>query len=498
MKKIGIIQTDTLPGDFPNNLRAIVQGYRECLDHGAELVLAPAYALCGLNPRSLMNRASFLRQQEDAAITLADELSNTNVPLLLGYGIDATEGKDLTDYPEVDSWGMEDELLHDADDTEPSYETHPFVRMTPCLIFRGNVRPIPDGSILTLQGKRCFVTTEEAESLPTEDADLIVHMPTTAWSNRSVTREDDIYSWETLFGDIPVICLHAVGAADDEIHGGGSAVYLDGHLQSRLPFFETATRIINLKGKPKASQPSTEVGELMQKALERWLRDSVRNNGYTGVCIPLDYPNSALLTAIAISALGSGNVIGATFEDREPGCISVHKLTLGDLPTQASAIVATDEPAGLTARLKGALLSTLAESRGLLLLCPLDRTAFLLGHFNLYGESCGHLAPLGNLYRMDTYLLSQRYSDRYPDLFGSLTEPEHPEQDRIIHDLTERNISAGDLLHTAGHLFRENDVRRIQRRTLASALKRYQLPLILCVEEAKERLLFPLAHRLND
>lgn len=498
MNKIGIIQTDTLPGDFPNNLRAIVQGYRECLDHGAELVLAPAYALCGLNPRALMNRASFLRQQEDAAITLADELSNTNVPLLLGYGIDATEGKELADYPEADDWGMEDELLHDSDDEEQPYEAHPIVRMTPCLIYRGNVRPIPDGSIITLQGKRCYISTDAAEDTPTEEADLIVHMPTTAWSGRSVTREDEIYSWETLFGGTPVICLHAVGAADDEIHSGGSAVYLDGHLQSRLPFFEAATRIINLKRKTKISLPSTEAGELMQKALERWLHDSVRNNGYTGVCIPLDYPNSALLTAIAISALGSGNVIGATFEGREPGCISVHKLTLGDLPAQASSLVATDEPAGLTARLKGALLCTLAESRSLLLLCPLDRTAFQLGHFSMYGESCGHLAPLGNLYRMDTYLLSQCYSDRYPGLFGSLTEPEHPEQDRIIHDLTERNISAGDLLHEAGHLFRENDVRRIQRRTLASALKRCQLPLILNVGEANERLLFPLAHRLND
>ena len=61
MKKIGIIQTDTLPGDFPNNLRAIVQGYRECLDHGAELVLAPAYALCGLNPRSRLRCATVTR-----------------------------------------------------------------------------------------------------------------------------------------------------------------------------------------------------------------------------------------------------------------------------------------------------------------------------------------------------------------------------------------------------------------------------------------------------
>mgnify|MGYP003290563751 FL=1 len=45
ISKIGLIQTAPLPGDFSNNLRAIVQGYRECLDHGAEVVIAPAASL---------------------------------------------------------------------------------------------------------------------------------------------------------------------------------------------------------------------------------------------------------------------------------------------------------------------------------------------------------------------------------------------------------------------------------------------------------------------
>ena len=47
LKKIGIIQSRTLPGAFPDNLRQIVQGYRECLDHGADIVIAPLTALFG-------------------------------------------------------------------------------------------------------------------------------------------------------------------------------------------------------------------------------------------------------------------------------------------------------------------------------------------------------------------------------------------------------------------------------------------------------------------
>ena len=66
IKKIGLIQTSPLPGDFSNNLRAIVQGYRECLNHGAELVIAPAAALCGLEPGALSIRRSFISQTRAA------------------------------------------------------------------------------------------------------------------------------------------------------------------------------------------------------------------------------------------------------------------------------------------------------------------------------------------------------------------------------------------------------------------------------------------------
>ena len=79
--KIGIIQIASLPGDFPNNLRAVVNGYRECLEHGAQLVVAPASAVCGLEPHSLARRDSFLAQTQDCLEKISKELGE--VPMLL-------------------------------------------------------------------------------------------------------------------------------------------------------------------------------------------------------------------------------------------------------------------------------------------------------------------------------------------------------------------------------------------------------------------------------
>ena len=80
--KIGLVQNNPITADLTLNLRQIVQGYRECLEHGADIVIASAHALCGAGVKDLAKRHSFLQQTEDAIETLAAELSNT--PLILG------------------------------------------------------------------------------------------------------------------------------------------------------------------------------------------------------------------------------------------------------------------------------------------------------------------------------------------------------------------------------------------------------------------------------
>ena len=123
----------------------------------------------------------------------------------------------------------------------------------------------------------------------------------------------------------------------------------------------------------------------------------------------------------------------------------------------------------------------------------------MLGEFNLYGLSGGHLAPLGNLYDVDIYLLSERFREQYSNLFGSLTAPQTGTTNRIIHELADLNTPPSALLREEmSYLFKENDVRLIQRKLVASAIKRSQLPIILHMDPPLEQLHFPLSHRLND
>lgn len=495
IKKIGLIQNAPLPGDFSANLRAIVQGYRDCLDHGAELVVAPAAALCGIDPRSLANRRSFLRQMNAAMGALSRELGSA--PLLLGGYGKIFDDSELAE----DEWlpeGAENDYFDESLDPEPE------VVMVPFLLEHDSVTELEDAEVTTIDNTDLFVMVGDDEILPEgADFDILVQLSTEPWYAGSADKVHDRCAWEAQTNVCTVVHAAPVGMYGNKIYGGGSALYSSaGKPLLRLPFFETSAKVGNTAAKTLAPA-LPDATELLSSAIERGIRDTVRNNGYGGVCIPADHPNSTLLTALAVSALGSGNVCCITFEGNTAAAETLHAdcicHTADSVQNAAASLLHLESPTpALTQRLRAAMAMTIAESRGMMLLSPLDRRDLMTGQFTLYGDTCGYLAPLSNLYEMDLYLLCKHFSEQNPDLFGTLAEPTHPERDRIIHEIADRNISPSDLLEHNNLLFKENDVRLIQRQIIASELKRSQMPIVLHVDAPEEQLRFPLSHRLND
>lgn len=495
ISKIGIIQSQALPGDFSRNLRRIVQGYRECLDRGADIVITSIYALSGLNPQDLKRRRSFTMQMEAAAETLAAELAVTDVPLITGYCIDPLQTPVGDEFD--DEWEADDGLLFDEEEEE--YSMHDSVIMVPCVIHRGVIRILTDGSTATVADKLCHITTAAEESLPEGEVDLIVHLPKIPWNNRSSDKEVQICSWESHAAQAPVVCVHPVGTEGGDMYGGGSSLYINNKLADYLPFFEPACRTLRIQHKQvQTPKKHPELILQVKKALTAGIHDTVRQQGYSGVCVPLDSPNGKLLTNLCVQALGADNVHGISFCGKTYPGIECMQLQVEELLQTAKEKINPEYAPGLEQRIKGCMLASLAEEKGMMLLSALDRPTIMLGDFTLYGETCGYLAPLGSLYKVDLFLLCRHIEETEPDMAHAIEPPAQPEQDRIIHDLTERNIAASDILRHAQDGMEENPVRSIQRKVMASALKRTQLPLILNLAGKEEQLSIPLSSRLND
>lgn len=490
ISKIGLIQTAPLPGDFSNNLRSIVQGYRECLDHGAEIVIAPAASLCGLEPRDLVTRSSFISQTRAALETLASELGEA--PLLLAaYTLTISDDELYVG------------IVGEDDESDPWMDKNRTVILTPYLLEKDSVTELENNSTVSIRGAQFYTDTSDEELLPNDAFDFMVRLPVTPWYAGSAQDDEETRKWEASMAGAHVICCRAVGSVGGNIYGGGSAIYsAEGKTLMRLPFFESAARVIDItRGAHALNLPEAE--ELLTLALERGIRDNVRNNCFSGVCIPLDHLHSALLGVLCVEALGATNVCGISFDEEntlaEKLGINCYTPRLDSLTEAATALLNGEESAALKERLRTAVAISHAESRGMMLCSPLGRREIMLGEFNLYGLSGGHLAPLGNLYDVDIYLLSERFREQYSNLFGSLTAPQTGTTNRIIHELADLNTPPSALLREEmSYLFKENDVRLIQRKLVASAIKRSQLPIILHMDPPLEQLHFPLSHRLND
>lgn len=480
--KVGIIQNSPRTADFSNNLRHIVQGYRACLDHGAELVIASAHALCGPGLYDLAARDSFRKQLQLALETLSRELGTA--PLILG----------AYSTPEESDFAWED-----AEDTafRPT--------LTPYFLENDVVEELTNGELLEWENLRIFITTQDAPVQPgLHSFDLIVHLGSEPWYASLLQQEEITRQNEALNNEAIVVHAACVSTAESFVYGGGSGIYSPtGKTLLRLPWFDAESRVASVAPPYREASATKETeAATLARMLQQGIRDTVRQYGYGGVCLSMDSPHSTLLAALAIDALGSANVEGVSFGEGEATArqlgISCRRLDIAPMLQHANELLGHEEQGALKARIQATMLSTHSDSRGLLLLCPLSRREIMLGDFTLYGESCGMLAPLGNLYDMDLHMLQQEYRERYSHIFGTLAEPEAPQKDIILHALADCNVSAGRFIRENNFGLGENEVRQVQRKIIASALKRSQLPFTLQIAAPDEQLRIPGAHRLND
>lgn len=484
--KIGIIQTTPLTADFSNNVRQIIQGYRDCINHGATLVVSSAYALCGAGAKDLASRTSFLQQAETAIEYLSSELGE--VPLITASYVPMPG---LLSYDEE----ICDEFESNLTSSQPI--------LVPYILSNNSVDELEDAATIELDDMQVYVDVgDEPVFIDDENPNLIIHLSTNSWHSKAAEELEENKQWEAKTNGVPVVCVHHVGTTDGVLYAGGSAIYTpNGKTHTRLPFFETEFKVANLAGKPTAKAlPSAE--ELLTGAIVKGIRDTVLNNEYAGACISLDNKNALLMALLCSEALGASKVHGISFEEPSPSFkalgIHTHTIKLNDITGSISEALEGLDTAPLEQRIKNAITISYADKNGLMPMTAITRNELMMGEFVLYGDSAGYLAPLGNLYKMDIYMLSRYYQEKMADIFGTLNEPTSPETDRIIHELADRNISADSLLSDYMSPFKENDVRMVQRRIVSSAFKRTQTPMIIRVDREDERTDLPSHHRLND
>jgi NAD+ synthase (glutamine-hydrolysing) len=433
--RIGLAQLNTTVGDLPGNRRLILEAYHALVSQGADLVVFPELVICGYPPRDLLFKSSFV---PDIEAVLADIASHIGaVPALIGTveKNSAATGRRFYNSAAFCQNGQVVSLARKC--LLPTYDVFDEDRY-----FEPASSP---PSVFTINGKKIGVTICEdiwthpklAPSnhyrfqplhwLASQQLDLMVNLSASPWHNdKGYLREQLVTDAAVQLG-CPVVYVNAVGGNDELIFDGRSLVAdAKGHVTARLSAFTPDSRVVNLTT-PAALTPEARAKEAdIHAALVLGLRDYAHKSGFKKALIALSGGiDSALVAELAVQAFGADNVIGVSLPSsissqhsrddardlaRNLG-IRFETIAIADTVGSAESALGpiftglkpdvTEE--NIQARVRGVIMMALSNKFGALLLTTGNKSEVAVGYCTLYGDMCGGLAVISDVFKTQVY-----------------------------------------------------------------------------------------------
>ncbi len=229
---------------------------------------------------------------------------------------------------------------------------------------------------------------------------------------------------------LPLVYLNMVGGQDDQVFDGASFVLNPGaDLALQMPMFEECIRHVDFeRGEQGWHALRTELVPLPDeweqdyRAMVESLRDYCTKTGFGKVVLGLSGGvDSALVAAIAVDALGPGNVRGVMLPSQ---FTSVHSLEdakavaqalgcrLDTVPIEGAREAVGEALAPLfeglkpgiaeenvQSRLRGLMLMAISNKFGEMLLTTGNKSEVAVGYSTIYGDMAGSYNPLKDLYK---------------------------------------------------------------------------------------------------
>lgn len=238
-----------------------------------------------------------------------------------------------------------------------------------------------------------------------------------------------------------LVFVNRIGGEASFLYAGGSmALNAAGDVLCQFPYFEEYSKSVDLQLLTPCLDEKPEVVELVYKALTMGLREYFTKNRIQRAVLGLSGGiDSALVCALAADAIGPENVHGILMPSQYSTDHSVQDaidlannlgVSYDIVPIadtfaalkKAMAPVFGDRAEDVTeenmqARIRGAILMSYANKFGALTLNTTNKSEAAMGYGTLYGDSCGALSVIGDLYKTEVYELSNwinRDSERIP------------------------------------------------------------------------------------
>lgn len=524
--RIALAQLNYHIGDFEQNVAMIVDAIHQAKAEQVDLVVFAELSVCGYPPRDFLEFNDFLERSHKAVEDIARECRGIAAIVGAPSKNHAEKGKPLYNSAWFLADGTVQAIAHKT--LLPNYDVFDEYRY-----FEPNRLPY---TLASYKGTKFALTICEdlwnigddplyvrnpMDELAKLNPDVIINIAASPFSYEQPAIRREVLCSNAKRYKLPVVYVNHEGGQTELLFDGGSMVInAAGEVTEMLRQFDQEVRVVDLQtpAHSPAVLPSASTTELIHGALVMGIRDYFRKMGFSKAILGLSGGiDSAVTLVLAAEALGPENVKAILLPSRFSSDHSITdaralaenlKVSYDIIPIAepVSAIEASLAPLfkgypfnlteeNIQARTRAVILMALSNKFGYILLNTSNKSEAAVGYGTLYGDMCGGLSVLGDVYKTQVYELAHLINrqseiipansitkppsaELRPDQKDSDSLPEYPILDEILYQYIEKRMGPDELTAKG---FDPMMVKRVLKLVNTSEYKRYQTPPILRV-----------------
>ena len=525
---IALAQINVHVGNFDANLAKMLDYVARAKAQGADIVVFPELATTGYPPRDFLDFEDFI----DKALHVVDELARAAEGIAIVVGSPSrnpvVEGKDLYNSVYFLAEGRIQKVQHKT--LLPTYDIFDEYRY---------FEPASEWGVVHYQDKTiAMIVCEDGWNVGNEnplykinpmdemmrhEPDLIINVSASPFNYQHAEERIRVMRANVERYNLPLYYVNHAGAQTEVIFDGGSHVInARGEVIDEMPYFEECLRIYNTEevasGDNANGENARDKMTLIHDALVTGLRNYFGKLGFKKAILGLSGGiDSALVAVLAARALGPDNVRCILMPSQYSSDHSVNDARqlaenlgcqydivpiegmydsyMDGLKTHFWAKEEGLAEENLQARIRGTLLMAFSNKFGNILLNTSNKSEMAVGYGTLYGDMCGGLSVIGDVYKTECFELARFMNkdgevipeniitkppsaELKPDQFDSDSLPPYDQLDAVLYQYIERSQSPQDIIAMG---FDEALVRRTLRLVNINEFKRHQTAPVLRV-----------------
>jgi NAD+ synthase (glutamine-hydrolysing) len=526
--RIAICQLNYHIGNFESNFEKMSAATAQAIQQQADIVVFSELAVCGYPPRDFLEFPDFISRCNIVIEQLA--ALSRHIAIIVGAPSvnPKTEGKDLFNSAFFLSGGKVQHVTHKA--LLPTYDVFDEYRY---------FEPNREFHTITYRGKKIALTVCEdlwnvgnenplytvcpMDELIKEKPDFIINISASPFDYSHAEDRIKVLKANCERYHLPIFYVNHVGAQTELIFDGGSLVMTAaGEVYDEMPYFEECLKTYDLEPLYDVSiiskRQATGKIQRIHDALVLGIRDYFKKMGFSKAILGLSGGiDSAVVLCLAVQALGNHNVLAVMMpsefstQHAMDDAVALAKnlsvpykiipiqrpyevfLEILNPHFEGKGFNVTEE--NLQARIRANILMALSNKHGYILLNTSNKSEAAVGYGTLYGDMCGGLSVIGDVYKTEVYELAH-YINREKEIIpqhiihkapsaelrpnqkDTDSLPDYHILDPILYEYIEKRTGPKELVAKG---YDKTLVDRVLKMVNTSEYKRHQTPPILRV-----------------